>query len=108
MENSLNFSFYFGVFCSIGGIVFFIYSLTIIKKIKELFPQSEIIKKWKVLQVLIYIFLFGYVVNIVSLFLGWDELIIYMTSTVYLFGAIFVLLIINLSFKTYKTIIMEG
>jgi hypothetical protein len=107
MENFFSFSLLFGVICSIGGIIVFLYSLTIIKKIKNLFPQSEIIKKWRVLQALIYVFLLGYLFNIIALFYDLDLLIIYMTSIVYLFGAVFVLLIINLSYKTYRTIIME-
>jgi methyl-accepting chemotaxis protein len=107
MENIFSFSLLFGVICSVGGVIVFLYSLTIIKKIKNLFPKSEIIKKWRILQALIFIFLLGYLVNIIALFLELDVLIIYMTSIVYLFGAIFVLLIINLTYKTYRTIIME-
>lgn len=107
MENIFSFSLLFGVICSVGGVIVFLYSLTIIKKIKTLFPGSEIIKKWRILQALIYVFLLGYITNIIALFLDLDLLIIYMTSIVYLFGAIFVLLIINLTYKTYRTIIME-
>ncbi|MFX0070455.1 MAG: hypothetical protein ACFFAO_05125 [Candidatus Hermodarchaeota archaeon] len=100
--------FYLSLVCSIGGIIFFIYSLIIVQKIKELFPGAKIMKKWIAIQSLIILFLIGYAFNIVFLFLELSELIIIMVAIVYIFGSIFVALIINLGYKTYKLILIES
>ncbi|MFX0032942.1 MAG: hypothetical protein ACFE8E_06350 [Candidatus Hodarchaeota archaeon] len=99
----------FSFVCSIAGAAFFLISLYIITKIKGLFPGSKINRKWIIIQILIILFLFGYVFNIVFLSLGdaYTGIIAIMTAIVYIFGALFVLIVINLSFKTYKTILME-
>lgn len=103
----LGLNFYFNLICSIGGILFFLYSLIIIRKIKELFPGANIIKKWIIIQLLIILFLFGYIFNIVFLALELTEIVAIMTAIVYIFGALFVLIVVNLSFKTYKLLITE-
>ncbi|MFX1458025.1 MAG: hypothetical protein ACFFBT_01040 [Promethearchaeota archaeon] len=97
----------FSFICSISGAAFFVISLFIITKIKGLFPGSKINQKWIIIQLLIVLFLFGYVFNIVFLALNMPEIIAVMTAIVYIFGALFVLIVINLSFKTYKTILRE-
>ncbi|TFF96782.1 MAG: hypothetical protein EU547_06035 [Promethearchaeota archaeon] len=103
----LNWNFYFNLVCSIGGMVFFIISLILIRKIKHLFPGGNIIKKWLVIQALIILFLAGYILNIIFLALEMTEFVQFFTALVYIFGALFVLLIVHLSYKTYKRIIME-
>ena len=100
-------NFYINLICSIGGVTFFIISLLIISKIKQLFPGAPIIKKWKVIQTLIILFLFGYVFNILFLYLDFIAIVQIMTAIVYIFGGLFVLIIVNLSFKTYKSIVLE-
>ncbi|TFG21574.1 MAG: hypothetical protein EU529_13170 [Promethearchaeota archaeon] len=105
---SLDWNFYLNLICSIGGIVFFLYSLYIIKRIKELFPGTRIIKKWYAIQALIILFLVGYVVNIIFLALEYIEIVTIMTAIVYIFGAIFVLIVVDLSYKTYKLILLES
>ncbi|MHA1148312.1 MAG: hypothetical protein ACTSR8_08705 [Promethearchaeota archaeon] len=100
--------FIINLLCSIGGILFFLYSLFIIQKIRVLFPGARILKKWTLIQALIMIFLFGYVFNIVFLALNLQELLLYMTPIVYLFGGLFVFIIISLSHKTYKLIILQN
>lgn len=97
----------FSFICSISGAAFFIISLFIITKIKGLFPGSKINRKWIIIQMLIILFLFGYVFNIIFLALNMLDIIAVMTAIVYIFGALFVLIVINLSFKTYKTILLE-
>ena len=93
--------------CSISGAAFFVISLFIITKIKGLFPGSKINKKWIIIQLLIILFLFGYVFNIIFLALNMPDILAAMTAIVYIFGGLFVLIVINLSFKTYKTILLE-
>lgn len=103
----LDFFFYFNLICSIGGIVFFIISLFIIRRIMKLFPASNIAKKWIVIEILIFIFLGGYVVNIIFLALDMTSIVALFTAIVYIFGALFVFFIVSLSYNTYKTIILS-
>lgn len=104
----LDWTFYLNLTCSLVGIVFFIYSSIIIKRIRELFPGTNIIKRWSRIQVLIIFFLIGYVFNIIALFLELSELIMIMTAMVYIFGGFFVFYIINLSYKTYKLVVLDS
>jgi len=104
----LDWTFYLNLTCSLVGIVFFVYSSIIIKRIRELFPGTKIIKKWSRIQVLIILFLIGYVFNIIALFLELSELIMIMTAMVYIFGGFFVFYIINLSYKTYKLVVLDS
>jgi protein-S-isoprenylcysteine O-methyltransferase Ste14 len=97
----------FSFICSISGAGFFVISLYLITKIKGLFPGSNINKKWIIIQMLIILFLFGYVFNIIFLALDMPDIIAIMTAIVYIFGALFVLIVINLSYKTYRTILLE-
>jgi hypothetical protein len=103
---TLDWNFYFSLFCSIGGITFFILSLLIVSKIKELFPATKLIKKWVVIQVLIILFLCGYVFNIIFLVYELTGITNVMVAIVYIFGGFFVLIIVNLSYKTYKEIVL--
>jgi len=99
---------YLNLFCSGAGIIFFIFSLIIIKKINRLFSGTKIIKRWLVIQILIILFLFGYIFNIIFLALELIDIVTIMTAIVYFFGGLFVLIIINLSYKTYKVILLES
>ena len=103
---ALDWNFYFSLFCSIGGIAFFLISLLLISKIKELFPATKLIKKWVIIQILILIFLCGYVFNIIFLALELTAFTNIMVAIVYIFGALFVLIVVNLSYKTYREIVM--
>ena len=103
---ALDWNFYFSLICSIGGITFFIISLLIISRIKELFPATKLIKKWVIIQFLIVLFLFGYIFNIIFLILELTAITNIMVAIVYIFGGFFVLIIVNLSYKTYKEILL--
>jgi hypothetical protein len=103
---ALDLNFYFSLFCSIGGIIFFILSLLIVIKIKELFPATKLVKKWVIIQILIVLFLGGYVFNIIFLALEMTAITNIMVAIVYIFGGLFVLLVVNLSYKTYKEILL--
>ncbi len=105
-------NYWFSLICSLGGVTFFVISLLIVSKIKELFPGANLIKKWVIIQALIILFLFGYMFNITFLTLaalGQNAQVVLnlMTAIVYVFGGLFVLIVINLSYKTYKTILLE-
>ena len=100
--------FYLNLITSLGGIFFFLYSLILIRKIKKLFPKGSVSKKWLFRELLIVIFLFGYIFNIIFHIYGLTELLEYMTAMVYLFGGLFVFVIIKLVHKTYDTILKES
>ena len=100
--------FYLNLIASLGGIFFFLYSLILIRKIKKLFPKGSVSKKWLFREFLIVIFLFGYIFNIIFHIYGLTELLEYMTALVYLFGGLFVFVIIKLVHKTYDTILKES
>ncbi|MFX1593513.1 MAG: hypothetical protein ACFFCL_12550 [Promethearchaeota archaeon] len=103
---ALDWNFFFSLFCSIGGIIFFIISLLIVVRIKQLFPATKLVKKWVIIQVLIVLFLGGYVFNIIFLALEMTAITNIMVAIVYIFGGLFVLIVVNLSYKTYKEILM--
>jgi hypothetical protein len=104
---ALDLLFFITLACSIAGITFFLYSLVIIRKIKSLFPSGTIGKKWNMIQTLIIIFLFGYVFNIIFNAIDFIEVVVVMTAIVYIFGGFFVMIIINLSYRTYRIIVLE-
>ena len=108
----LGWDFYISLICSIGGVIFFVISLIIVSKIKDMFPGTKLVKKYKLIQMLIILFLLGYVFNIIFLALKnvWDVAAfmgVIFVAIVYIFGGLFVLIVINLSYKTYKTILSE-
>ncbi|MHA1379959.1 MAG: hypothetical protein ACTSRG_16435 [Candidatus Helarchaeota archaeon] len=96
---------YLNTICAIGGICLFIYSSSIVSKILKMFPKAKIRKDWKIINVLIFFFIGGYGIGIISILLENIPLIISMQAMVYVFGAFFVFLVIRLSYKTYKIII---
>lgn len=97
----------FSLVCNLGGVTFFTISFLIIRKIKNLFPGSRIIRKWVIIQGLIALFFFGYIVNLVCLIMDLTDYLAVMTAIVYFFGALFVFIVMSLSFRTYQLILME-
>ncbi len=107
-----SFEFIISLICSIGGVIFFVISLLIVSKIKDMFPGTKLVKKYKFIQMLIVLFLMGYVFNIIFLALKtvWPfaaVMAVIFVAIVYIFGGLFVLIVINLGYKTYKTILSE-
>ena len=95
------------IISSIVGIFFFIYSFLVVNKIKTIFPSGKVRKKWTIIQILISIFLIGYIANIFFNIIENVEVILIMTAIVYIFGGLFVFIIINLSYKTYRLIVSK-
>ncbi|MHA1784498.1 MAG: hypothetical protein ACTSVE_04830 [Candidatus Helarchaeota archaeon] len=93
------------IICSIIGILIFIYGEYLVIKILELFPKAKMRRDWKIIFILIVFFIGGYVVNIISLLCEITLIITFMQAFVYIFGAIFVFIVIRLSYKTYKILI---
>ena len=92
------------VCCVIGLIVFCICEFLVIK-ILQLFPKAKMRRDWIAILILIGFFIIGYVVNIVSLLLNLTVVVIFMQAFVYVLGAVFVFVIIHLSYRTYKLLL---
>jgi len=90
---------------SIAGIIIFIVCEFIVLNILKLFPKAKMRTDWKVIFILVIFFISGYVVNIIALLLNISPILMFMQAFVYIFGAIFVLIVINLSYRTYKILI---
>jgi len=93
---------------SIIGIGLFSYCVLIVRKILQLFPKAKMRREWIINAILIMIFIVGYIVNIIAITLSLTAMLNIMVAFVYLFGAVFVFIIIRLSYKTYKLIIKSA
>ncbi|RLA72756.1 MAG: hypothetical protein DRG30_07060 [Epsilonproteobacteria bacterium] len=94
------------VFCVVG-IIAFMFSIYSIIKIRNMFPQGAKIKNyWNIALYLVALFTLGYVVAIIGVSVIKLQLMKeIMTPIVYLFGSLFVLLIVRLSYQTYKMVL---
>ncbi|MFX1465014.1 MAG: hypothetical protein ACFFA5_00885 [Promethearchaeota archaeon] len=97
-----------GTTFSVIGMILFLYCLLVVKKILDLFPKAKMRKDWMIIGILIVFFAIGYAINIWALLT--ENLLVqtFMQSFVYLFGAIFVLVVIQLSYRTYKLILKSA
>lgn len=97
-----------GTTFSVLGLILFLYCLLVVRKILQLFPQAKMRKDWMIIGILIGFFAIGYAVNIWALLT--ENLLVqsFMQSFVYLFGAIFVVVVIQLSYRTYKLILKSA
>ena len=97
-----------GTIFSVLGLILFLYCLLVVSKILQLFPQAKMRKDWMIIGILIGFFAIGYAVNIWALLT--ENLLVqsFMQSFVYLFGAIFVVVVIQLSYRTYKLILKSA
>ena len=93
--------------CSLVGALIFIYAirieLDIINKLKRIKKPNN----WLIATILTGFFLIGYVVNIISVLFGLIELQQIFGSLVFALGAIFLVLVISISNKTYSIIFEE-
>ncbi len=96
---------YLNIACATIGMLIFIYCIIIVNNILKLLPKAKINKNWKVIGILICFFVVGYIINIIAVLLENNIILLIMQSLVYLFGAVFVLLVVRLSFKTYKILV---
>ncbi|MFX1534947.1 MAG: hypothetical protein ACFFDI_12050 [Promethearchaeota archaeon] len=95
----------FTILACIIGILNFLFSLNIMWKILGLFPQEAKIKKyWYSAIGLVILFGFGYIVAILSVITEFSIFNRIMVPIVYLFGSIFVVIMVLVSFRTYKMI----
>ena len=93
------------IVCAVVGGLIFVFSTLQVNKILKLFPSSRMTKDWKIIRILIVFFLVGYILNIIAVLQDLQSVLLVMQALVYLFGALFVLMVIRLSLKTYKVIL---
>ena len=90
--------------CSIIGAIIFVvaiyYEIKIIKKLSKIKKPRE----WQILTFFTAFFIAGYVINIVSILLEMTLLQALFGGLVYLFGAVFLVIVIFISHKTYTLI----
>ncbi|OLS21514.1 MAG: hypothetical protein HeimC3_34980 [Candidatus Heimdallarchaeota archaeon LC_3] len=97
---------YLSIIFSVVGAVIFLYCIYLSWKIIKLFPKnSKTLKYWYAAIALIIMFFFGYVFNIAIILMEDAFLQQMMTSMVYILGALFVLVVTFVSYKTYKIIL---
>ncbi len=85
-----------------AGMVLFLYCIIQVRNILQLFPNAKMNKSWKIVNILIAFFLVGYLINIIAVFLQLVPVLLFMQSFVYLFGALFVLIVVRLSYRTFR------
>jgi ABC-type Co2+ transport system permease subunit len=90
--------------CSIIGAIFFIVAIVYEIKIMDKVKKLKAYKKWQLLTFFTAFFFLGYVVNILSLLFGWTDVAAIFGALVYAMGGAFVLLVVYVSFTTYKVI----
>lgn len=92
------------VSCVIGIIVFSI-CIYLMLKIISLFPKdAKISRYWKIAFSLVALFTIGYIVALVSIIIDFEIINQIMTPIVYVFGSLFVLIMVLLSLRTYKMV----
>ena len=96
-----------GIAFSVIGLALFLYCLLVVRNILNLFPKAKMRRDWMIIGILIAFFSVGYAVNIWAL-LANPAILVYMQSFVYLFGAVFVFVVIQLSLRTYKLILKSA
>ena len=89
---------------SIIGAVLFIYAIKIEMEIIGRLKQLKNPNKWKFAMGFTAFFTIGYIINILCIVMGWELAKEIFGALVFLFGAIFLVLVISISNKTYKAI----
>lgn len=90
--------------CSIIGAIFFIIAIVYETKIMSKVKKLKAYKKWLLLTFFTGFFFLGYVVNLLSLYFRWTDVAAVFGALVYAMGGAFVLLVVYISFTTYKVI----
>ena len=91
---------------SIIGIIIFIYSALKIIAIMNLLPkESKTRTYWLYAIILIVLFGLGYFFSIVVILTDNKSLLDSITPIIYLFGSVFVLIVVLVSYRTYKAIL---
>jgi len=93
---------------SVLSLIFLSISLYIAEKIKKLFPGGNIVKKWQIMQILIVIFISIQVVGLINIFLENQDLTYIISGILNLSTGIFIVILFNLNYKTFKLILHKS
>jgi hypothetical protein len=93
---------------TIVGIALFIYSFFLIAKIKELFPGGNIVKKWRIMQLLIILVSVIYIIDWIVWIYDLHEVLFILGGIVRLSTSIFITLLIVLFYKTYRLVLHKN
>lgn len=97
---------YLLILSSIVGLLIFIYSAMKVLNIMSLLPkESKTRSYWLYAILLIVLFGLGYLFSIVAVLTGQQNLLLSIIPVIYIFGAIFVLIVVMVSLRTYKAIL---
>jgi len=97
---------YLLIIASLIGIVLFIYSSLKIFNIMSLLPkESKTRSYWLYALVLVVLFGLGYLFSIIAVLVNQKTFLDSITPFIYLFGSFFVLIVVLVSFRTYKAIL---
>ena len=103
---ALDFIDYFYLTASFIGILIFAYSGIKIRDIMNLLPkESKTRTYWFYAITLIVLFILGYLFSIVAILTGYQDFLNSITPIIYLFGALFVFIMVTVSLRTYKAIL---
>ena len=91
---------------SIVGILIFLYSALKILNIMKLLPkESKTRTYWLYAISLIILFGIGYLLSIIAVLTDNKDILDSVTPVIYLFGSVFVLIVVIISYRTYKAIL---
>lgn len=97
---------YFYIVASIIGLVIFAYSALKVQGIMNLLPKESKTKTyWLYALGLIFLFMLGYLFSILVIFTNNKAFLDTITPVIYIFGAVFVFIMVTISFRTYKVIL---
>ena len=93
---------------SVLGIIVLGLSLILLEKIKKMFPGGKVVRKYLLMQVMVIIIITLHVVGLILIFYTDTPLIVYITyGTINVAVSVFVFILINLMYKTYKLILSQ-
>lgn len=94
----------FNGICCLIGFALFVTAWNYARKISTMLKDTRIVRRWNIAAAMVGFFSLGYLGNILIVFVADLSVLLIVEALVFLVGAIFVLLVFNLSFKTYELI----
>ena len=93
---------------TVAAILLFIYSFYIIIKIKQLFPGSNIIFKWRIMQFVLVLLAVIFIIDWIVWISDNHVIIFILGGIIRLSMSIFIVLVMILFYKTYQLILHKG
>jgi hypothetical protein len=90
---------------TILGIALFVYCFYLIAKIKQLFPGGNIVKKWRIMQILIIVLSVVYVIDWIVWIYDLHDVLFILGGIVRLSTSLFITILIVLFYKTYRLVL---